>query len=421
MAKDAEGKLGRDYLWNMIGSVCYSLSSFYYLMLVTRVCGVMEGGVFALAFATAQLLLTLGRFGMRTWQATDTRRVYSFREYAATRVLTCLAMVVFSLPYCLLRGYDRERILIFLLVAVLKMLDAVEDVYHGELQRSDHVARMGQMLAARNLFSCLVFGAVILATRSLLLTCLVTDAASLAMCLWVNGRAVRSCCPRDARLDFNRARKLLLLCTPIFISTFLSLFLYNIPKYAIDQYLTEDFQTYYSILFMPSFVITLFSEIITKPMLTTISIVWNENLRQFVTIVGRIFALIAAGTAAVVLGGHLLGRWMLEIIYGVDLSPYKLHFIILLVGGGLSAAVYISYNILISIRVQNRIILGYLAVSAGAVPLTYLTVSRSGMLGACVCYCLTCLALEIIFGTMLLLQIRKKRAVPGGQADRKED
>ena len=404
----SKGKLGRDYVWNMIGSVCYSLSSFYYMMLVTRICGVMVGGVFALAFATAQLLLTLGRYGMRTWQATDTDRFGSFREYGVSRLFTCIAMVVLSLPYCLWRGYDGERILIFLLVAVLKMLDAVEDVYHGELQRSGHVARMGQMLAARNLFSCVVFGVAIVLTRSLLLTCLVTDAVSLAFCLLINTWAVRTCCPRDNRLSMGRVRRLMLICTPIFISTFLSLFLYNIPKYAIDQYLTEDIQTYYSILFMPSFVITLFSEIITKPLLTTISIVWNRDLRQFITIVGRIFALIAAGTVAVVLGGHFLGRWMLELIYGVDLSPYKLHFIVLLMGGGLSAAVYISYNILISIRVQNTIIAGYLAVSAAAVPLTYLTVSRSGMLGACLCYLFTCLALEVIFGTILLLQVRKK-------------
>ena len=397
---------GADYLWNMIGSMCYSLSSFYYLMLVTRICGVMEGGVFALAFATAQLLLTLGRYGMRTYQATDTERTYAFGEYSRTRIFTCLGMVVLSLPYCLVMGYDLGRILIFFFVAGLKMLDAVEDVFHGELQRSDRVARMGQMLAARNVFSCIVFGVAIMATRKLLFTVVATDVLSLAFCLFINGWAVRTWCPRDKRFVQGHLRELFVICFPIFISTFLSLFLYNIPKYAIDLYLTEDYQTYYSILFMPSFVITLFSEIVTRPVLTSIAIAWNEDLAKFKAIIRRNFLLIAAATVGVVIGGHFVGRWLLELIYGVDLSPYKLDFVILLIGGGLSASVYVTYNILISIRAQRYIIMGYLATAAVAVPLTYWVVGKTGMFGASVAYLLTCLVLQIAFGLTLVAQIR---------------
>lgn len=399
---------GADYLWNMIGSVCYSLSSFYYLMLVTRIYGVMDGGVFALAFATAQLLLTLGRYGMRTYQATDTNRIYSFGEYARTRVFTCMGMVVLSLPYCLVMGYELDRILIFFFVAGLKMLDAVEDVFHGELQRSDRVARMGQMLAARNVFSCIVFGIVTVVTHSLLLTIIATDVLSLAFCLIINGVAVRTWCPRDERFEQEHLRALFGICFPIFISTFLSLFLYNIPKYAIDLYMTEDYQTYYSIMFMPSFVITLFSEIVTRPVLTTIAIAWNENRPKFKAIIRRNYLLIAAATVGVVIGGHLLGRWLLELVYGVSLAPYKLDFVILLIGGGLSAAVYVTYNILISIRAQRYIIMGYLATAAFAVPLTYLAVGKMGMIGASVSYLLTCLALQIVFGVTLIFQMRKK-------------
>lgn len=399
----------QDFVWNMIGSTCYSLSSIVYLMLVTRICGVVPGGIFALAFATAQLLLTFGRYGMRTYQATDTKRTYSFREYGFTRIGTCIGMVLLSLPYCLAMGYETERVLIFALVAGMKMIDAVEDVYHGELQRSDHVAAMGKCLAARNVFSCLVFGGVMIVTKNLLVTCLVTDVLSLAFCLGINTLAVQRMCPRDARFAMDNVRELFVVCFPIFISTFLSLFLYNIPKYAIDFYLTEDIQTYYSVLFMPSFIITLFSEIITRPLLTSIAIAWDEDLARFTSMTKRIYLLILAGTVCVVLGGHFVGRWLLELIYGVDLSPFKLEFVILLVGGGLSAAVYITYNILISIRVQRFIIMGYLGVALLAVPLTYVAVGGFGMMGASCSYLLTCLALEIVFASVLLLQLHNKR------------
>lgn len=401
----------KDYTWNMIGSVCYSLSSFYYMMMVTRICGVVDGGTFALAFATAQLLLTFGRYGMRTYQATDTAHRYSFREYGLTRIVTCAGMVLFAGVYSVIAGYSVWKTWVFVWVAAIKMLDAAEDVFHGELQRNFCVALMGQMLALRNLFSCVVFGVAIVITRDLVITCMLTAVLSLIFCLVINSAALRKVHCKDSNCRMEGIRALFGICFPIFISTFLSLYLYNIPKYAIDRYMTEEYQTYYSVLFMPSFVITLFSEIITKPMLTTISQAWVTDIRKFVRIIRNIFLLIAGGTIAVILGGHLLGRYLLELIYAVDLEPYKLHFIILLAGGGISAAVYISYNILISIRFQKWIIAVYLAVTVVATPMTYIVVKRLGMLGAAWAYLLTCLLLGIIFAILLLWKIHRRKQI----------
>ena len=55
------------------------------------------------------------------------------------------------------------------------------------------------------------------------------------------------------------------------------------------------------------------------------------------------------------------------------------------------------------------IILVYLAVAALATPLTYGAVRKMGMTGAAWSYLLTCLLLEIIFGSILLWKIREKK------------
>ena len=87
------------FFWNMVGSACYSFSSILYLMVVTRICGAEEAGFFSLAYATAQLLLTVGRYGMRTYQATDLKSAYSFLEYGFSRILTITLMVVLGAVY----------------------------------------------------------------------------------------------------------------------------------------------------------------------------------------------------------------------------------------------------------------------------------------------------------------------------------
>ena len=130
-----EKNVKKAFLWNMIGSTSYSVSSFLYLMVVTRICGVAPAGFFSLSYATAQLLLTVGRYGMRTYQATDLDRKYVFSEYGISRVLTCGLMMLFGIIYSAW-SFSGEYIIISSFVILMKMVDAVEDVFHGNFQQT---------------------------------------------------------------------------------------------------------------------------------------------------------------------------------------------------------------------------------------------------------------------------------------------
>ena len=61
----------KSFLWNIIGSAVSAASSFVLLLCVTRTVGASEGGIFSLAFATSQILLTIGKFGVRAFQASE--------------------------------------------------------------------------------------------------------------------------------------------------------------------------------------------------------------------------------------------------------------------------------------------------------------------------------------------------------------
>ena len=94
-----EKNIKKAFLWNMIGSVSYSASSFLYLLVVTRICGVELAGFFSLSYATAQLLLQIGRYGMRTFQATDLKQKFLFGEYGISRVISCSLMLLLGIIY----------------------------------------------------------------------------------------------------------------------------------------------------------------------------------------------------------------------------------------------------------------------------------------------------------------------------------
>ena len=407
-----EKNVKKAFLWNMIGSTCYSGSSFLYLLVVTRICGAQLAGFYSLSYATAQLLLQVGRYGVRTYQATDLEHKYLFSEYKISRVITCALMMLFGILYSSF-SFKGEYIIISTFIIMMKMIDAVEDVYHGNLQQKYHVEQMGKMLAIRNVYSAVFFTGILMATKNLYLTCVTTAITSLILCLVVNSRTTAKYTPKEdigRGFQMGRVWELLKICTPMFVGTFLSLLLYNVPKYAMANVMTDEYQTYYSILFMPSFVITLMCEFVFKPTITTIAELWWENnIKKFAVYILRIIGIILVCCAGIVVGGHLIGRTLLEIIYGVDLSPYKIQFIALLVGGGISAEVYMIYNILIAIRWGKCLLPVYSVTAVITILASRTMVKQWGIMGAALNYVLSCSILFVLFTTILIFAILKKK------------
>ena len=397
----------------MIGSTCYSGSSFLYMLVVTRVCGTELAGFYSLSYATAQLLLQVARYGVRTYQATDLNQKFLFSEYKVSRMITCALMMLFGILYSSF-SFSGDYIIISCFIILMKMIDAVEDVYHGNFQQKYHVELMGKMLAARNLYSAVFFTASLLITKSLYFTCTATALTSLVLCLvmnsWFSRKTVGSL--ENAKGDFRMSHvwELLKICTPMFVGTFLSLLLYNVPKYAMASVMSDEYQTYYSILFMPSFVISLMCEFVFKPMITTIAeLWWEKKVKKFILYVLRILGIILVCSAAIVVAGHLLGRTLLELVYGVDLSPYKLHFIVLLVGGGISAEVYMLYNILIAIRKGNCLLAVYGITAVLTILPARKMVQTWGVMGAALNYLLSCSLLFVMFAAILVYVVLQRK------------
>lgn len=390
----------KSFLWNIIGSVISAATSFVLLSCVVRAAGETEGGIFSLAFATSQILLTVGKFGVRSFQATDMKGEITFGVYLQTRIWFCLGMAALGTVYVLAAGYGLRKSSVFMLICVIKMADAVEDVFHGQLQNMGHLDVAGKLLTVRNLFTMLLFACCMYASKDLLLTSAITAASTLMVTVFMNVAVTRRYI--QVRLCFEKRQTLCLVraCLPLFVGSFLSLYIYNAPKYAIDFLGSEADVTYYSIIFMPAFVINLFSEFIFKPMLTVIASIWERrDFRKFLCMVAKLLLSVMVITLLVMGGAYLAGAQFLSWFYGVNVMPYRGELIILMLSGGFSAAVYLLYNVLTSMRQQKIIIANYLAASVVVTIAGYPAVLRMQVTGAAIAY----LAAEIILLALMLL------------------
>lgn len=217
------------YLWNTAGSMILAFQSVLILVFLTHTAGIAEAGIFTLAYANANLLLNIGKFGMRNFQVTDVTAAYTFREYRASRMVTCMVMLAVSLIYAVAAwrgGYSFEKSLIMFFMALFRMPDAIEDVYAAQLQKKGRLDAASKAMTFRLVSALLVFLAGTLVTEKLLpsLTMAVcwTDLVLYAEIKVFDERAEGS---QGRRGLFRRAAGICLECFPLFAGDFLSFYI----------------------------------------------------------------------------------------------------------------------------------------------------------------------------------------------------
>lgn len=399
-----------EFIWNVIASVCASLLSVILLFIVTRVNGVDPAGMFSIAFATATILNSIADFGMRVYQVTDTNRQHSFGVYLASRLVVDVCMVVCGFAFVTVSGYTIAKSAICLGLVGFRFVDAVSETYQGEFQLNGRLDIGGKSVFYRTSAAIAVFAVVDVVTKNMI-------AATFALLLT---NAVIWCC-YDIRLvqrytkerpSFQGAEIAAVLkdCFPLFFSTFLNNYIVNAPKYAIDKLLTYDMQTYFNIIYLPTFTINLMSIFVLKPMLKGLGEVWNgKQYRKFLEIVAKMGAAIMVMTILVEAVCYVMGIPILSFIYNVDLASYKGDLLILVLSGGFFALSVALFYTLTTMRAQKLVSLAYIAAAIAGLFLPDLLVAEAGIRGAAISsVCISAVLAVVLFGIFVLEWRRKK-------------
>lgn len=358
--KDDKNILRKSALWNLISSVEYSLQSAVLMLIVARAGGLYDAGVFTIAYTLTQMMATIGSYGMRSFQVSDIKNEYSFGSYLSSRVLSILAMIVICMSYGFYQGYDGQKLFIIAMLCGYRIVDDLEDVFHGEMQKAMRLDTASKILAVRILAATAAFGISYVITKNLVISSVVFTLTAAALALYLNLLVTGFFKNITFKLEKTGVIKLLWVCLPICLGGFLYNYLVNAPKYAIDRNISEETQTIFSILFMPVFVINMLSSFIFKPMIVNMGILWNEGKKKgFIVSVAKQMLIIIALTLICMLGGWLIGIQVLGFMYGVNLEAYRLLFTLLIAFGGVAALVSFLVVVLTIIRKQNYIMLAY--------------------------------------------------------------
>lgn len=381
------------YFWNAVSAMILALQSPVLVAVITRTNGAADAGVFSIAIAVANLMLFLGQYGLRRYQSSDIRQEFSFGEYHALRLITCGAMAVICLLYCLyglmFRDYSISKFLIVYIICMIKTVQAYADVLHGHLQQRGRLDIATKASSFRYAAELVIYIAVLIITRDLLLSVVICLAATVLIMLVTSynaaSRYTDSMKPEISREKF---RLLMIEGFPLFISMFLNMYIGNAPKYAIDACLTDHIQAVYNMIFMPTYVVQMVTQFIFNPVLTVYAELWishsRERFERLRRMINRMYLTVLALAVLAVAAAATIGIPVLSAVFGLDLSEYRKELCIIMIAGGfLGYSIYFSTLIAV-IRAQKPLIVCYGIVAVLAKAFSGSFVRNYGLMGAAV-------------------------------------
>lgn len=378
----------RDYLWNSVGMGIWG-SQFPILTIVaTQLAGVELAGMFSMAFVTANLLLYVGNYGVRTYQVSDIDEDHSFNDYQLHRALTCVVMLLVGWLYGHVRGYGATMSLICLGCYLYRATDALADVYEGRLQQMDklYLAGISQML--RVVASTIAFAVTLFVSRSVGAASVAMAVGSAALVVIVSIPMAKFETERSMRLKLKEVVAIFRKCAPLFAALFLYSLVDNIPKFVMEGILSYDNQLYCNVMYFPAHAIVMATGIIYKPQLVRLTNIWNDpNQRgRFNVVIAAMCGVIALITAVVAGFMGWLGIPILSFLYGVDFEQFRPLVLLMVLSGGFSAAIEFFCQIIAVLRQQLSILPLYLVGLVVALVASNVLINALGLAGTVYTY-----------------------------------
>ena len=373
----------KDYIWNSIGSFLQSAISPILLIVITRLNGVGDSGLFSFAMSLSVVFWAISLWGGRTYQVSDVKKDFSNGDYIVVRFISSLIVAVFSISFCILSGYDLIKTELIMVLVSFKILESIADSMYGVLQIHNRLYIAGISLTMKSVFSFMLFTLVDILTKNIIYGALSIFIVNIAVVIFYDipwMKHVESV--GLTKKNIMQAGKIMKKTAEVFVVVFLTMFSLNIPRYFLDKYHYDQIG-YFGIMAMPITLLTLFISFVLQPNVVNLSELLKEKkVKEFTKIVSKIdFITFTLGILFVV-SSYLIGVWVLNTVFGIDINNFRIDLTIMVIGAVANAFVSIYVNLLIILRRFKGQFYTLLVTNILAVILSIYLIDRLAMLGS---------------------------------------
>ena len=377
----------KDYLWNSLGSLLQSAISPVLLIIITRLNGIDDSGLFSFAISLSVVFWAVSLWGGRTYQVSDVKREFSSGGYVAVRFIASLIVAISAVVFCVLNGYSTTKTGLIMILVTFKILESIADSLYGVLQIHHKLYVAGISLTMKAMLGFAAFMAVDIVTKNVIygtLAILLVNVLIIFLydILWV--RRVETIAVNKKLLKEYTGQAIAIMkhTSAVFVVMFLTMFSLNIPRYFLDKSHPDQIG-YFGIMAMPITLLGLFISFIIQPNVVNLSeLLVKGKLKEFARIVSKINHItFGIGVLSVVLS-YLVGVWVLNTIFGININNFRLDLTIIVIGAAANAFVSIYVNLLIIMRRFKGQFYTLLLTDILAVAVSMCLIERLAMLGS---------------------------------------
>ncbi len=377
----------KDYLWNSLGSLLQSAISPVLLIVITRLNGIDDSGLFSFALSLSVVFWAVSLWGGRTYQVSDVKREFSSGGYIAVRFVASLIVAISAAVFCVLNGYNATKTGLIMILITFKILESIADSLYGVLQIHHKLYVAGMSLTMKAMLGFAAFMAVDIVTKNVIygtLAILLVNVLIIFLydILWVRRVEVINVSKKLCKEYIAQAIVIMKHTSAVFVVMFLTMFSLNIPRYFLDKSHPDQIG-YFGIMAMPITLLGLFISFIIQPNVVNLSeLLVKGKLKEFARIVSKINHItFGIGVLSVVLS-YLVGVWVLNTIFGININNFQLDLTIMVIGAVANAFVSIYVNLLIIMRRFKGQFYTLLLTDILAVAVSMCLIERSAMLGS---------------------------------------
>lgn len=400
--------LKKNTIWNIVGTTLNAFVSLVLMVAVTRINGINDAGIFTFSFSFALLLYMIGVYSGRVFQVTDNKKRTN-KDYLINRLITCGVMLLCAIGYVIIKRYDISKCALIITLTILKMLEAFSEVIYGYLQKEDKLYIVGISLTIKSLIGIFAFIIIDIITKNYLLAVCVYVLIDLIIIFLYDFKYENINEILNEKSSGENIKKIFIEGLPTFLASFLTMYLINSSKYAIDGVLSDDIQAIFGIIIMPATIMTLITQFVVHPFLNMVNnYIINKDYKNIINITLKLSMFIVACGVAVILICHFLGIYIIGWIYGLDLLSYRWMLDVILAGAVFYAITSIITTILIAMRHTVIQVVVYGIMSLFTFIASRILVNRAGIWGATANYFITMLFGFIIFVIVYAVVLKKE-------------
>lgn len=400
----------KNFIWNILGTGFNSFNSLFLMIIVTRINGIDQAGIYTIAYSTACILYVIGTYAGRVYQVTESDKSIGNKDYILNRCISCGIMMIATIVFVVFRRYDFYKSIIFIILALYKALEAFSDVLYGILQKDNKLYKVGQSYFAKAILTLIVFIITDLFFKNLIISCLSIVAIWALFIFTFDISSTKKLLEENEKAEISNAIKIFRSGFFIFAITFLGIYILNAPKYSIDSYLENSFQTIFGIITMPATAISLFGQFIFHPYLPQMA-EHNDNkeygkLKKLTYKV--IFYIIGFGALSSLII-YLIGVPLLSFVYKIDLSAYRISLVAIIVSATLYCIGGTYSSMLTTMRKSFVQFIMYIIIAIIGFIISIILTKQYAIYGAVIAYSIIMLLYFLIYAIVSEYLIRKEQ------------